>query len=498
MKKFTVILFLLLTTVLVGSYTLLFTSPGNSVVASFIEDKANEQENVSFKVNNFTLTTSKINFDASIDNNSHIKINGDLSLINQSANLTYDVKVKDLSKLEKLINQKLNGNFNTNGTIIGDSSLMKIKGITDIFESATTYSASLVELEAKDINFLVKNAKIEKILYLVNQPLYAKGLININGKLLDMQGKVVTNISKGVVNNSLVNKSFQTKLKSLFNFKGDILTTLSKEVINTKVDFYTTMANIFVKDAAFKLDDSSLISDYKISIASLAKLYDVSATKMRGSIVINGEIKKDKDLSVTGLSNFLDGKINYKLLNDDFTASIKEVKVLKALHMLYYPEFFTSSSDLDLSYNLASKKGKLVGKLIDGQFLTNDYSTLINKVAQFDMTSEVYEAVNLTSDINKNVIKSVLDMKSSHTTITVPNSTVNLDKNTVSALVKTELAGVKFDTNISGDLNNPKVKVDTSELLSSTAKTKAKEKITEAIDKKLGGDAGNLLKSFFK
>lgn len=498
MKKIIVVLFIFLSTFLVATYAILFTSTGNSAVASFIEAKANEQENVSFKVNTFTLTLSEINFDASIDNNSHIKIAGDLSLIRQSANLTYDINVKDLSKLEKLINTKLNGNFNTQGTIIGDSTLMNIEGTSDVFSSVTKYSASLVDLVPKDIIFSVKNAKIEKLLYLVNQPLYAKGLLNINAKLTDMKGKIITKLSKGVVANSIVNKSFNTKLKNLLNFKGDIVTILDEKTAKTKVDFYTTMANIFVKEAVFNLDDASLKSDYKVQVSNLAKLYDVTATKMRGSIVISGEVKKDKDLIITGLSNFLDGKLNYKLKNDDFTASIKEVKILKVLHMLYYPEFFTSSSALDLSYNLLSKKGKVVGKLLDGQFLTNNYSTLINQFASFDMTKEVYEAVNLTSNIDKNIIKSVLDMKSSHTSIVVPNSEVNLDKNTVSALVKTDLKGIVFDTTVEGSLNNPKIKVDTSKLLGAAAKSKAKEKINEAIDKRLGGDAGNLLKSFFK
>ena len=376
MKKFLVILFVLLTTLVVGVYTLLFTSSGNSIVSSFIENKANEQKNVSFKVNAFTLTTSSINFDASVDNNSHIKINGELSLLNQSANLSYDIKVKDLSKLQKLTTKKLNGSFNTQGTIIGDRELMNIKGVSDIFSSSTKYSASLVNLEPKDISLFVKNAKIEKLLYLLNEPSYARGLINITANIRDMKGKIVTKLSQGLLNNKVVNKKFEMKLRNLLRFKGDIVTSLSKNSASTKIDFYTTMANVFVKKAVFNFDDASLNSDYKIHISNLAKLYDLSATKMRGNIVINGEVKKDKNLLLTGFSNLLGGKLTYKLNNDDFTAKIKDLKVLEILHMLYYPEFFTSRTNLDIDYNLLSKKGKIEGKLLEGQFLANKFSSI--------------------------------------------------------------------------------------------------------------------------
>lgn len=485
-----------------GVYTLAFTPIGNSFVASKIEDTANEQEGVNFKVNKFVLTTSNIEFDATVDGNSNIKVVGDLALIAKTVDLKFNLDIKDLSKLQKFTNQKLNGSFKTNGTLKGDQELAKLEGVTDIFESKTTYNVELVKFEPSNILFNMKDAKIDKLLYLVNQPIYANGNLDINAniknaKIDSLDGLVKTKITNGVVANEIVNKAFNTKLKKQLAFKGDIETKLVPNTVLSKVDFYTTMANLFVKEANVDLKTMLIKSDYLVNVNDLSKLFDVTQTKMRGKININGDIKKDKDLLVNGYSKLLDGELKFKLLNDDFTANINDVEILKVLHMMYYPEIFTSKSKLDLTYNIASQKGLVTGDLINGQFKKNEYSTIINNFARFDLTKEVYEKVALKSDINKNIIKSTVNMKSRLTQIDVDPSTLDTKKSLIDALVKTDIKGIKFDTKVSGNLTNPKVKVDTSKLLKSGLNQKAKEKIQETIEKNLGDKAGNLLKGFF-
>ena len=485
--------------ILGAAYALLFTPWGNGIVASFIENKANENKNVQFKVEKFILTMSNIDFKANIDNNSYINLQGALSLIAKEFDLAYDVKVKNLSKLNKLTNANLQGEFNTIGTIKGDEKLLKIAGKSDIFESMTTYNTSLVNFEPSDISFKIQKAKIEKLLFMVSQPNYANGFINIDGNIKNMQGQIVTNVYNGKINNSVVNKVFNQKLLRAFDFKGKVVTALSKDKAVSKVDFYTTMANVFVKQAVVNLKDASIKSDYLIKVNDMAALYDVAQMKMRGKIAINGDITKNKDLTVTGNSNFLGGIIDFKLFNDDFTSSIKGVEALKALHMMYYPEVFRSKTDLGLNYNLATKIGILEGKLINGQFKENKFSVLLNSFAKFDLTKEVYEEVILKSNINKDIIKSTVNMKSKLTTITVPHSTIDNKKRTVDALVQTNLKGIAFDTTITGSLDKPNIKMDTSKLLLSNEKiNKEKKRLERKIEEKLGGKAGELLKGLFQ
>ena len=112
MKKLFFGLTLLIILIIGGVYGILFTSTGNSYVASIIEDKVNEgQKDVNLKVNDFRLTTSEILFNATIDDNSNINIEGKLEIFAKSVDLKYDINIKDLTKLENITKQKLNGTF---------------------------------------------------------------------------------------------------------------------------------------------------------------------------------------------------------------------------------------------------------------------------------------------------------------------------------------------------------------------------------------------------
>ncbi|RXJ98838.1 hypothetical protein CRU98_08725 [Arcobacter sp. CECT 8986] len=485
-------------------YGLLFTPTGNSVVASYIQNSVNEKlTQANFEVEEFSLTTSKIKFIANIDSNSKVNISGDLALLDKSVDLNYEVNIKDLSKLQKFTNQKLNGSFFTKGSVKGDQKLVDIKGITDVFGSDTNYDAKLVNFKPTQVNLLVNKAKIEKLLYTLDQPIYAQGLLNVNAKIknanLDtLDGIIATVITDGKVNNKIVNTAFNQKLKSLINFKGDIVTNLEPNKAISKIDFFTTPANVFVKEATVDLKTMKINSDYLVSIADLSKLYDFTQTKMRGAINLDGNIEKTaKDLKVDGKSNLLAGNLNFNLVNDDLKANIKGIDLRKLTHMMYYPDFFTSKANADVTFNTKSQKGNIDAKLLNGQFLANEFSTLINTFAKFDITKEVYEEIDLKSNIDKKVINSVINMKSKLTQIDVPKSKIDLNKSTIDAQIQTKLKGIEFNTVVSGDLNSPKVSVDTTQLLKLKIKKegqkfidKNKDKLKEKLREKLGAEAG--------
>ena len=483
-------------------YLFLFTSFGNGFVSDMIETNVNEKGVVEFKVEEFVLTTSSLKFRAMIDANSMIDISGGLNIFARTVDLTYIVDIKDLSKLEKFTNQKLNGSFKTSGTVKGNQTLTLVRGITDIFESDTKYNVGLKDFEPDAVEFLVKGAKIDKLLHLVNQPIYAKGFIDINGQITDakiptLMGQIETKIYEGKVDNPIVNKAFELKLKNALDFKGDIVTTLQPNKAVTKVDFFTSMANVFVKQAVVNLPSGTINSDYQVKVANLAKLYDVTNTKMRGNIVLDGTVSKTQDLIITGTSNILAGKLDFKLKNDDFSSNVNNIEVKQLTHMLYYPDVFDSKANATVTYNLAKSAGVIDANLIDGHFLPNKFSSVLNQFAKFDLTKEVYDSVDLDSTINKEIIKSTVKMKSNLTEITVPKSTLDTKKRTVDAVVQASIKGMSVNAIVSGSLDSPQVKVDTSGLIKGALKnSKEVKKIEEKIKKQLGGskEGDSLLK----
>ena len=688
MKKLFIGLTVLIITVITGVYIVLFTKSGNNFVASYLEKTVNEgQKDVGFKINDFTLTFNSINFDATIKNESKINISGDLEILKKRVDLKYNIDIKDLSQLKNITKQQLNGPFSTSGTFVGDDKLSQIKGISNIAQSNTIYNIALDDFKAKNIDFNIENAKISKLLYLVNQARIIEGDLNIKGKIPNanintLDGNIILNIKNAKVINKIFNNEFKQNLSGRINFKTDVNVDLLDNKAKIKTDFVSSIANLSAKNtlidlssmkiisdykidinelsrlkslinkklngefhtngnivinnniikidgksdifkgltqydiklannkpeyiklnilnakidqllsfanepiyahgdlsidanilnanmakldgiiktnitngklinpvintvfkqklkkkinftlesesnlvldkiitkstldsslakvdiskAIFNLSDLSLNSDYLVNVSDLSKLYDITATKMRGAIVINGDIKKEeKLLLVNGSSNkFLGGNLDFTLNNDDLKSNIKDIQIKQLTHMLYYPETFDSTTALNLNYNLLSKKGKLTGQLLKGHFLANKFSGILNQFSKFDITREVYNTVDIDSNINNLVLDSVISMKSANTQIDVVKSILDLEKSNIDADIKAKIRKANFSFNVKGKTSNPKITLDSKDLLKDKInekinKSKLKEKLNKKLSDKLGEDkAGDLIKNF--
>lgn len=505
MKKVFLFLSLILVIMIASVYGLLFTKGGNNIVASYIEQKANEQrDDVNLKVNDFTLTLDSINFDASINSISTIKVSGALDILRKSVDLKYDAKIKDLSKLQNFTKQKLNGFFETHGTFKGDMDISVINGNLKLANSNTDYNLKLVNFIAKDLKFDMQKAKIEELLHLINQPIYAKGLIDIKGNIKDLNissldGIVNTKITHGRLVNKIVNEKFKQSLKSAITFKGNVDTKLLPFKANSKVSFFTNLAKINIDEAIYDIKEGKFTSDYLLNIANLSKLQDITQTKMRGALSLYGDVTSSKEgLLVTGSSKLLGGNMDFKLENNSIDAKVKDLEIKKLTHMLYYPKIFDSKTNLDLNYNLLAKKGKLKGKLIKGHFLRNEFSSLINQFARFDITREIYDSVDINSDINDMVLKTKILMKSKNTQIDVKESLLDINKSFVDAKIQAKIKKVTLDFTVKGNMKSPKVRLDTKNLLKNELKNKIDEKLKDKLKNKLGDEKADELLNKFK
>lgn len=475
------------------AYIFLFTSFGNQTVASIIENKVQERGIPTFKFDDFVITMSQMNIAASLDESSKFSVAGEIAPLSLKFNLKYDVNLEDLSKLEQFTAQKLQGSFHTNGEINGNKELLLVKGITDVFGSDSKYDVVLKNFSVTNIDIASKGVKIEKALYTLNQPVYATGLVDIDGKITNtkiptLAGQITTNIHNGALNNKVVNEAFNLKLDTVKLFQGEIITDLKPYMVENKVDFFTSIVNVFVQKARLSLKDNSVISDYQIVFEDLARLYDITQMKLLGNLEINGTVKKDDNLEVTGLAQTLDGEVNYTLYNDELTATLKDIEVLALTKMLTYPSFFDSKANANVNYNLVTQKGDITAMLANGQFVKNRFSSLVNTLAKFDITKEVYENFTLNSQIDKKVINSTADMKSQYTQITVPKSRVDLESKTLDTNVKLDLKGHKVEAKIKGNVDKPDISIDVGEVLKQKAEEKVKKELSKKLNDKLSDE----------
>ncbi|MGA1932763.1 hypothetical protein ACH5BF_08600 [Arcobacter sp. YIC-464] len=464
-------------------------------------------ENITFKSRtNAILTPNKVAAKATLIS-SLVNLSSDETIILLDKNKVtsnYKVDIANLAKLEQIIPMKLNGKLSTNGTVVVENSIINVDGKTDLFNSDTSYKAKVANAKVEFVKADIKNAKIDKLLYFLNQPTYALGNLDLNADIKNadinnLDGLITTKITNAKLVNKVINKQFNQKLKQTVTFSSDAKTTLSKTKVTTNAQVDSSLAKLDIKSAVFDIKEASLNSDYTLNVPNLSKLYDVTQTKMRGNLTLLGNLESKKEkLLVTGASKLLGGNLDFKLNNNDFNANVKDVEVKQLTHMMYYPEVFDSTSDLALDYNLLSKKGKLKGKLIKGHFLPNDFSGLINQFAKFDLTREIYDIVDINSDINDMVLKTIINMKSKNTQIDVTKSILDLNKSYVNADIKAQIRKLNLDFNVSGDMRSPKVKLNTKGLLKDKIEEKVNEKLGNKLKEKLGDEGAKELLNNFK
>ncbi|MBP7784066.1 MAG: hypothetical protein KA040_03120 [Aliarcobacter sp.] len=408
----------------------------------------------------------------------------------------YKIDVKNLNKLEGIIGKKLNGDFLTSGNIFVENSLFLVSGNSNIFESSTTYELKIKDSTLQDMNFKIQDAKLEKLFHMLNEPVYATGNLDIQGDVKNanidkLDGLIVSKVSQAKIINEVVNTVFKQEIKDTINFDLQVDTSLVPNQSISKAFVNTNIMNLIIEKAIFDFKEASFNSDYLVKIPSLDNLKNFTKTKLRGNLDIKGDIQnKDNFLLINGNSNLLGGTLNFNLKNDDFTSTINNINIKDLTHMLYQPEIFDSKGNFKIDYNLLLKKGNLSGKLTNGHFLANEFSILINQLSRFDLTKEVYEFVDINSDINQSVLTSSINMKSKNTQIDINNSVLDLENSTIDAKLDAKIKDSSFSVNISGNTAKPKISFDTKDLLKeqlSQQLEKKKDKIEEKLNKALGG-----------
>ena len=421
-----------------------------------------------------------------------------IDLSTKNVKTDYKIDIKNLAKLEGIVSKKLNGEFLTDGNLKAFDDTIQIEGSSDIFEGITKYNAEFINLKPSNVKFSIENARLEKLLQVINEPIYSTGSLNIdanikNADLNKLDGTIISKIDDALVINEVANVVFKQNLQDKLNYNLEIDTNLVPNQAISKTYIETTMGNLTAQKSVYDFNGNSFSSDYLLNIADLEKLKDITKMKLKGKLDINGEISnKENNLFVTGNSNTLGGTFDFDLKNDKLNANLKNIDVQELSNMLDYSKIFDSKANFVLDYDLLVKKGDLTGKLINGHFLENDFTLLINQLTKGDLTKEVYESFDIDSKIDDKVLTSNLIMKSQNTQIISKDSVLDLKQNLIDAKIDTTIKDKTFVVKVNGETSNPKISLDAKDLLKEQLNKqleKKKDKIQEKLNKALGKKA---------
>lgn len=403
----------------------------------------------------------------------------------------YKIDVKNLSKLEGIISKKLNGQFLTYGSLKAFDETIQIEGDSNVFEGISKYNLEFVKNIPSFTKFSVENAKLEKILQVMNEPIYSNGDVNIFGDIKNTNlDKLEGTINSRIINASIINEVastlFKQNLQEKINYDLNIDTTLAPNQAISSTNIESTIGNLTLKKSIYDFKENIFTSDYLLSIPSLDKLKDILQLNLKGKMDINGEIfNKNDSLSINGNSNTLGGAFDFNFKNEKLNANLKNINIQELSAMLDYSKFFDAKADFTLDYDFLLKKGDLTGKLLNGHFIENNFTQLFNHLTKDDLSKEVFETFDINSRIDNRILTSNLIMKSQNSEINIQDSILDLEKDFIDTKINSKIKDKTFTIGLNGNATNPKISIDAKDLLKDKIE-KNKNKIKEKANKILG------------
>lgn len=415
---------------------------------------------------------------------------GNIVPASMAMNLTYGVDIKELAILKPITGADVRGPFKLNGKVKGDKKKLTVDGKSNLASSDTSFEAILVDFKPTSIRASMKNLKLAKVLYMVNQPHYADGVFSLDVDVSDaragmLKGTVVSNIKDGLIDSEYITKAYKFKspMPATF-FTLATNTNLKGYLVDTKADLDSSLATFHIKQARMNLKDGSLESDYVASVSNLDKLYFVSERHLNGALSVRGEFSKAKDLDLTMHSKVAGGNIDAKLHNDDFHADLASLQTLDLLKILIYPEVFKSSLNGVIDYNIANAKGIFNARLTDGRFTQNQMLNLVKQYGRVDLYVQEFKG-DVSADINKENILATLNLNSNSSSIKTKNTKLNSRTKQIDSKIDIVANKNPLSIRLKGNIASPKVSIDAQKIIEKEA--------TKAIKKQVG----NLLKGLF-
>ena len=401
--------------------------------------------------------------------------------------ITYKASIKELALLQPLTHANLRGRLNLQGTLKGTQKEMKLKLASDLAASKTKLDLTLRELQPYALEATITHLKLEKLFYMLHQPHYAQGDLNVNAKIDNfkigsLKGKVTTTTT-GKLDTAYLSKAYKFKHpmpKSSFKLRS--VSTLQGSYVDTFATLASTLAHLHVKKARFDIEKGSLDSDFDVKVPSLDKLYFVTDRHLRGGIEAQGEIHKAKSLIVTADSKIAGGAMKSKLVDEKLHLDLNDVRTKKVLWILKYPEIFDGGMYAKVDYDLANQKGVAKADFKDGKFVRNQVFDLLKKFGKVDLYREYFNG-NAKADINKEKIAAIFDLKSRKAEIKSSKTLLDTKRQTIDSKIDLKVEKTPVSVTLKGEIAKPKVGVDLQAFMKSEAGKKLQKKAGKEIQK---------------
>lgn len=409
------------------AYFLAFSNIGNQIMKPYLQNMIQKSVQNKVEISSFTLKPNFIDVEILLDEKSKVVLNGDLSLFDLGFNVDYMLALKDI----KTNYGNLEGIAAFKGNIIGNKDDFNVKGEGEIFDAKTNLSLHVKNKKPTAINIHSSGLHIEKILALLNQPIYSKGLVDVDANLKPTTGDKLTgagkvNIHFGQLDAKVVENQFKLRIPQNVTYRGDIAFNLEADKVIAQSSVVSNLLKIDTTKTIFMLDSQKLFSDFTLSIPNLSALKEIIGIDLFGNIQVQGDITKvADDLEINANSQMLGGAMSAKIQNDTASIKLSKMYVSELLKMLRQEAY--SNGVLDSTIEISSLKN------LDFQSLTNitdatfDANTL-EKLLKKENVPEIPYTLEVKANGHDKLIEINSSFKSSFGNFDVSQTNYDIDK----------------------------------------------------------------------
>lgn len=432
------------------------------------------------------LSSTNIKYDFSLSSNlAKVLSKGSIEPESLKTEATYSLNIKKLELLKPITKGPYRGPFSTKGEIKGDKKELKLKGSSNVAKSKTTYTLLLKDLEPLSAKFNMSKANLSKLLYLLGEPNYAEGNLDINAdvsSISSLNAKAKISIKKGLIHKKQMKKAFDISFPyTKFELKND--TRVKNDLLKASTKLSSNLATINMKKTQYNLKKSSLNTDYEIFIPFLERLEPILERKLYGEFKAKGDIKQDKQLIITAHSDIFNGKFNAKIVDEKVNADFKNLRALEVLKMMGYPEVIDAPVTGTFVYNTKTRKGKLDSRFDKAVLTRSKMTDLVGSLTHTDLRKERFSKGSLISLINKDIIDSKLKMSSKHMSLNSKKFIINSKKQIIDARFALKVKKYPADVIVKGNINTPSVQLDAKSMVTPEIQEKVGKEINRFLDK---------------
>ncbi|WP_169753270.1 hypothetical protein [Campylobacter mucosalis] len=381
-------------------------------------------------------------------------------------NSDFYINLNDLSRLEPIIKQKLNGTLKASGDVeLLENRLVNLKTI--VSGLGGTIDANL---KGEKLNAKANDIKLKELFLLLGQKPVANATINsdiiLDTKNLD--GNIALSLKNGEFDSKNMSE-FVANFPNGIKFNATSGIKITKNIANFSAEILSDLVNL--KDITGNFDTKS--GDLKADLN--AHIGVLSNKELFGKIDINIKAQKSGDnLKATATSKLFNGDLKALLENDSLNVNLSKFSFKELTDMLGQSNYYNGKGNAELKYDIKSQNGVFEMDIVEGRLPQNDFTNTIKAFSGRDITTEIYKNGYVVGTIKKGIVNFDMAMTAQRSDINATSAVFNTITDAINIPLNFRYEKTDAKIDITGTSKEPKYSVKSEYL---------KEKLIEGLDK---------------